>query len=132
MNIFDVLNDIEQHGIELIEKSLPGQLRGMYSDHTILLDQDLTICEKKCILAEELGHHFMNHGDVLDKNSLNSIKQEILARRWGHHYIIPLTKIQITKYSCENIFQLAEELDVTEDFLIEAIDHYQQKYGVAI
>lgn len=132
LNIFAVINDITNFDIEIIEKKLPGRLRGMYGDHTILINEELTELEKKCILAEELGHHLRNYGDVLNKKCLVSIKQEILARRWGHQYLIPLDNILKAKSSCENIYQLAEELDVTEEFLKEAINHYQQKYGVAI
>lgn len=122
----------EQEDIHILEKKLPiPKLKGLYTDGIVILSSDIsTETEKNCILAEELGHYATNHGQIID-DSLNSIKQERLARLWAYKRLVPLDKIiEAYRYGCSNKFELAEYLDVTEDFLSDAIKAYKIKYGI--
>lgn len=38
--------------------------------------------------------------------------------------------IEAYKIGCRNRFELAEFLEVTEEFLEEALQHYKEKYGL--
>ena len=58
-------------------------------------------------------------------------KQERQARLWGYNKLIGLTGIvNAYKRGCQDIHEMAEFLDVTEEYLKEAIDCYRNKYGV--
>ncbi|WP_353938990.1 hypothetical protein [Clostridium septicum] len=83
-----------------------------------MIDSNIhTNTEKKCILAEELGHHFKNYSNII-KKSTNSLKQEKLARRWGHNKLISVFSLLDAFNSCiTSMFELARYLDITEEFL---------------
>jgi len=132
MTYDQVVQAIYDEGIELIEFSFRGGLKGLYSDNTIAIRSDIpTTTEKKCILAEELGHHHVTTGNIIDLKSVCNRKQERQARKWSYEKLIPLKSIIKVSYSgCTNLHELAEHLDVTEEFLKEALEYYQSKYGL--
>ncbi|MGN6715430.1 hypothetical protein [Anaerocolumna jejuensis] len=122
----------EAHGLDLIVKEahLIGN-KGRIKGNRIAIRQDIpTLKEKSCILAEELGHYYTSCGDILDQSKTGSRKQEHKARLWSYNRQIGLMGI-IKAYEarCTNIFEMAEYLDVTEEFLIETLDCYRSKYG---
>lgn len=60
----------------------------------------------------------------------NDIKQEFRARLWAYDKQIGLSGlIYGYRQHCRNRYELAECLDVTEEFLQEAVDCYHKKYG---
>jgi hypothetical protein len=66
----------------------------------------------------------------LDQSTTSNIKQEKRARNWGYEALIePEDFIMAYKNGCKNKFDVAEYLNVTEEFLLEAIKHFQEKYG---
>ena len=86
--------------------------------------------EKKCVLAEELGHHHTSVGNILNMEDLSNRKQERQARLWGYNKLIGLTGIiQAFRAGCHSRHETAEYLGVTEQFLQECIDCYTEKYG---
>ena len=109
------------------------RLNGLYVDGHIALDSQLkTTAEKTSILAEEMGHHFTSVGDITDLKNVNSRQQELDARLWGYNRLIGLRGIIIRAFEhhCQNRYEMAEYLDVTEDYLEEALACYRSKYGV--
>src|SRR5690625_2359684 len=106
------------------------RIKGLYADNVIWLNDNITTThEKACVLAEELGHYHTSVGDILDQSKLTNRKQEILARSWAYKKLIPLEKI--IKAFNENIrskHELAEYLNVTEAFLLDALKRYKQEY----
>ena len=58
-------------------------------------------------------------------------KQEYRARLWGYNRLIGLMGI-INAYihGCQTLYEMAAYLDVTEEYLREAIFCYKNKYGV--
>lgn len=107
-------------------------LKGLYKDNIIGISTRLnTDAERRCILAEEIGHHFTSFGDILDQTKMNNKKQELVARRWAYNLIIPLNKIiDAYNYGCRNRYETADFLNVTEHFLEKAVEHYIWKYGI--
>ena len=81
MRYEDLLIKLDELNIEVVEKKLAGNLKALYCDDTIFIDYRMSDIEKKCILVEELGHHFKNFGDILDKRNVNCVKQENIGRR---------------------------------------------------
>lgn len=113
------------------ESKSSSKIDGIYMDGHIALDKNLeTSAEKACVLAEELGHHFTSVGNILDMKDTWNRKQEQQARLYGYNRMIGLRGI-ISAFNagCQNRYEVAEHLHVTEEYLQEAIDCYKGKYG---
>lgn len=134
MNSFELLEDkAHKYDIDVILYSFQNsQIKGLYCDGTIGINESLdTIAEKSCVLAEELGHHFTTSGNILDQSNTMNRKQEYRARLWGYNLQIGLAGIvKAYKHGCQNAHEMAEYLDVTEEYLEEAIQCYRSKYGL--
>lgn len=106
-------------------------LKGLCVDDNIAIRQDIrTQTEKSCVLAEELGHYHTTYGDILDLDNVQNRKQEFRARMWGYNLKIGLLGIvRAYKKGCRNLSEMAEELDVTEEYLLEALKAYRSKFG---
>ena len=67
----------------------------------------------------------------MNQNNVESRKQEYRARLYGYNLKIGLTGL-ISAYEagCGNLYEMAEYLDATEEYLKEAIDCYKSKYGL--
>ena len=70
-------------------------------------------------------------GDITNLKNVNSRQQELDARLWGYNRLIGLRGIiRAFEHHCQNRYEMAEYLDVTEDYLEEALACYRSKYGV--
>ena len=130
----ELLDDADQSNIIVTDQfDLSGtRLKGLYCDGTIALDKDMHIgAEKACVLAEEMGHYYTTVGDIIDQSSASNRKQERRARIWAYNYMVSLSKI-IDAYNanCQNQYEIAEYLDVTEHFLLDSLQYYKEKYGL--
>lgn len=123
---------IEADSLSLITKDKPLRAHdGRIKEKRIAIRKGLPEIQKKCVLAEELGHYHTTVGDILDKSSVSNRKQELHAREWAYNRLIGLTGIIIAyKHGCRSKHEMADYLDVTEEFLTEALQYYKQKYGV--
>ena len=83
------------------------------------------------ILAEELGHHYTSAGNIIDQTDEQNRKQEFRARMWAYNEMVGLMGIiDAYKNGCRNSYEVAEYLEVTEEFLNDALDAYKSKYRV--
>lgn len=107
------------------------KLKGLYCDNNIALSNELsTEPEKCCTLAEEIGHHYTTFGNILDLCQVENRKQEQQARTWAYNKLIGLMGIVDSyKAGCHDAHEMAEYLNVTEEFLMEALERYRGKYG---
>lgn len=131
MTYDNLLDECVNLGIKVKELTLRGS-DGRCKGNRIAISKKLsTIKEKKCVLAEEMGHYHKTVGDILDQSNINNIKQEIIARRWSYEKLIGIVDI-INAYrsGVKNRYELADYLDVTEEFLNEAIEYYKCKHGI--
>lgn len=131
MNYEALLDEAHQEGLIVKEKPLiynNGRIKGK----RIAIRQNInTTTEKACVLAEELGHHHTSVGNILDMNDIRNRKQERQARFWGYNKLIGLTGIvQAFESGCQSTHEAAEYLEVTEEYLNEAVECYRDKYGV--
>ncbi|WP_227011758.1 ImmA/IrrE family metallo-endopeptidase [Paenibacillus lutimineralis] len=74
---------------------LPTALKGIFIESNvadiILLKRTIdTDTERKCILAEELGHYYLTVRDITDQSKLENQQQELRARQWGYEKLVPL------------------------------------------
>lgn len=132
MSYEDLLIEVEKEGIEYFENSNIGRLDGLYVDDTITLSTNIeTETEKKCILAEELGHYHTSYGNILDRNKIENRKQERRARAWAYDKLIGVIGlVNSYQHGCRNKYEIAEYLNVSEQFLEDTLKYYKEKYGL--
>ncbi|MCI8638634.1 MAG: hypothetical protein HFG41_05690, partial [Coprococcus sp.] len=69
-------------------------------------------------------------GNILDQSNEENRKQEQKARLWAYDELIGLDGIiRAYQNGCQNLHEMAEFLDVAEEFLSDALISYQGKYG---
>lgn len=130
MTYESLLKETVNEGIKVKEKSLEYDFKGLYCDGRIIIDTKLdTDCEKRCILSEELGHHFKTFGDITDQTKVENRKQELVARRWGYEKLVGVMDlIRAYEHGCQNRYEIAEYLNVTEEFLDNVLYYYSCRY----
>lgn len=134
MNAYEYLEDSAcKDGIDIVNRKFnSSNIKGLYCDGTVALNSQIeTSNERACVLAEELGHHHTSVGVIVDLSSTQNRKQERQARIWAYNNRIGLYGlIRAYERGCKSRYEVAEFLEVTEEFLEEAITAYREKYGV--
>lgn len=126
-----LLDEAQSEGLIVKEKYIPGYGGRIYKNRIAIHNEIRTSSEKSCVLAEELGHHYTTVGNILDQFSVSNRKQELRARMWAYNKLIGLIGIiKSYEHGCQSYHEMAEYLDVTEEFLRDALKRYHQKYGV--
>ena len=127
----ELTEEAYSHGAETIDwKFSSDRIKGLYCDGVIAISDRLNESEKAAVLAEELGHHLTAAGDILDQSVAANRKQELHGRIWAYNRLIGLAGIiRAYKMGCRNRYEVAECLDVPEDFLRDAINYYHSSYG---
>lgn len=127
-----LLNDANRQNVAVYESSMGSNIKGLYGDNIIWLNQGLTPhTEKVCVLAEEMGHYYTTSGNILDQKKTAHIKQEKRAKNWGYEKLIPLKSfVEASREEISNRYELAEFFGVTEYFLDQSIAHYREKFGL--
>ena len=131
MNYEALLDEAYEEGLIVKEKPLQynnGRIKG----NRIAIRKDIeTSIEKADVLAEELGHHYTSVGNILDLSIAQNRKQERQARLWAYNKRIGLYGlIRAYEHGCSSRYEIAEFLEVTEEFLEDAICCYREKYGI--
>ena len=130
MELDELLTEADALGLPVTEKPFKT-FDGRIKNNKIYLRQDMSHTNKKCVLAEELGHHYTTVGNILDQSDTGNRKQEEQARIWAYDHLVGLTGIiDCYKAGCRTISEMADALEVTEEFLREALERYRQKYGI--
>ncbi len=120
----------EQH-IEITLAPLPEKIHGFYSmfqnQPQIVMNECLPegSAEYRCVLAEELGHHFTSPVEALPRSGipyyerLQHDRVESKAVRWAADFLIPtellLHRIEDCSVSC--IQELADAFQVTVELM---------------
>ncbi len=129
MTYDELLTAALQKGLTVKEKRLSGN-NGRIMGNRIAIRKDMTTTEKACVLAEELGHHETTVGNIIDMSVSWNRKQERQARLNGYNRMIGLMGIvKAYEKGCQNQHEIAEFLNVTEEYLLECIVCYRDKYG---
>lgn len=127
----------QENEIEVKYATLPKYIKGLYySDNAvtplIALNKQCIedTSEELCIMAEELGHHYTTAGNILDQSITENRKQELKARRWAVKKLIRIDHlIEAYNVGITLRYELADYLNVTEEFLNMAIEHFKSIYG---
>lgn len=119
---------------------LPDGIKGLYVEtdgrNLILLDRSLRTApdyEKYCVLAEEIGHHYMTFGNIVNQYEVNNRKKEKKARNWAYKKLVPYSSfIEAFHANARNRYEFAELIGVTEEFLEQSINHYHEVHGLSV
>lgn len=129
MTYDELLAVANEKGIIVREKNLSGN-DGRIMGNRIAIRKDMTTTEKACVLAEEIGHHETTVGNIIDMSVSWNRKQERQARLNGYNRMIGLMGIvRAYEAGCQNQHEIAKFLNVTEEYLLECIECYRNKYG---
>ncbi len=111
--------------------SLPDGYSGFYKDGIILIDKNLPETRKAEVLYEELAHHKLTYGNILDQSKWINRKFESYARRHGYEAALPLRIIvEAHHYGVSNLYELAQYVQLSEEHVLEVLEHYKQKHGI--
>lgn len=130
MGYEDLLKEAESLNVIIKEKKL--KLRdGLCCGNRIAINTGIeTLKKKNGTLAEEIGHFETSSGNILDQSKVTNRKQEKRARNWAYEKLAGIIDIiEAFKKGARNKYELAEYLNITDEFLEQAIQHYREKYG---
>lgn len=132
MTYDELLIESDVEGLTVKEKHLRAN-KGRIKGNKIAIKKDTTDIEKTCILAEELGHYYTTTGNILDLKNVCNRKQELRAMKYAYEILVPIKSLIKASYNgCTNLYELSEYLDVTEEFLKDALKHYKSVYGLFV
>ena len=117
----------EKENINVVDYAFGRTINGVYIDNLkcIGLDKSLTDTERKCTIAEELGHYYCNATYPLsctDETLIN--KAEYRAQKWAVKALVSPSDIQrIKQLNLKYKWEIAEFLGVTELIAEKALDY---------
>lgn len=123
---------IEHDYIEVRETDVvPHNLPGVWLGDLILIKRNLSDTRKAEILFEELSHNKLTYGDIADQSEWINRKFENYARRHGYEAALPLRIIvEAHHYGVSNLYELAEYVQLSEEHVMEILEHYKNKHGI--
>ncbi|MBY6181050.1 ImmA/IrrE family metallo-endopeptidase [Staphylococcus warneri] len=111
--------------------ALKGDFEGFYDNGVILIDKNLSETRKAEVLYEELAHHKLTYGNILDQSKWINRKFENYAKRHGYEAALSLRIIvEAHRYGVSNLYELAQYVQLSEEHVIEILEHYKQKHGI--
>ncbi len=131
MGLFEELC-IKNDWIEIEETNrLPKFQPGFYINGKIYINSNLPETRKAEVLYEELAHHKLTYGNILDQSKWINRKFESYARRHGYEAALPLRIIvEAHNYGVSNLYELAQYVQLSEEHVLEILEHYKQKHGI--
>lgn len=125
---------INNDWIEIKETSkLPDFQPGCYMNGKIYIKNNLSETRKAEVLYEELAHHKLTYGNILDQSKWINRKFENYAKRHGYEAALPLRIIiEAHHYGVSNLYELAEYVQLSEEHVLEILEHYRNKHGIYI
>lgn len=126
-----LLNDANMIGLKVFELNFESDAKGICYGEKIGIKKDMTLNEKACVLAEEIGHFKKTAGNILDQMDIGNKKQEKVARTWAVNKMIRIDDLfNINLNCCNTAYDIADSLGVTEEFLKEILETFKRKYGL--
>lgn len=131
----------QQQKIIIDEYPLGDELRAIYlkirelENPIIFLNTNLSLYspETRCVLSEEIGHHFTMVGNAIypHKNYsdvLKVCKIEKAALRWAGHCLIPNEELYETlQFGQPSLYELSEHFNVTEVFMQTRLNIFKEE-----
>ncbi|PTI22610.1 toxin [Staphylococcus warneri] len=123
---------IKNNWIEIEETNrLPKFQPGFYINGKIYINSNLSETRKAEVLYEELAHHKLTYSNILDQSKWINRKFENYAKRHGYEAALPLRIIvEAHNYGVSNLYELAQYVQLSEEHVLEILEHYKQKHGI--
>ncbi|MDW4416468.1 toxin [Staphylococcus saprophyticus] len=133
MGSYEKLLSEYEDEIIIEETKLKKGLAGLYLGEVILIEKRLNSVKKLETLYEELAHHKITYGDIRDQSKMLNRKFELKARRLGCEMVITLDGIIDAFHAgvC-NLHEMACHFEVSNNYVLKAIEHYKMKYGLDV
>ena len=130
-NYAKLITESEKLGAKVIEIDFrTSKPSGQCIDNRLYINKNCNTKEKYCVLSEELAHYLTTYGNITNQEDIKNRKQELFARRWGYEHSVSIIGIiNAFEYGALTLYDIADFLGVTEEYLIECLEHYKQKYG---
>ena len=130
----NLLLEAEKEDINVLEINIGTSKKyGRYLDNTIIINSNMTDIEKYEVLAEELGHHHTTSGNITDLNDVRNKKLELVARRDSYKLLVePNDIVESMRHGANDIYDMAEYVQVTVDTLLNIIEDWKKQYGVGV
>ena len=117
----------ERENIEVVDYSFDRTINGIYIDNLkcIGLEKSLNDTERKCTIAEELGHYYCNATYPLScRNEALIDKAEYRAKKWAVKALIsPADLDKVKLLGLKYKWEIAEFLGVTEWVAEKALEY---------
>ena len=129
----ELVDNASEDGLTVIEDAIQAS-DGLCIGNCIIIREDIpTVVKKADVTAEEIGHNKYTVGDITDQTIVDNRKQENRARFYAYNLRIGLSGLlKAFKAGCRTTDDIADFLDVSEDFLLEALERYRQVYGTGV
>ena len=115
-------------GVDVVHKCYKG-LKGYYraypDGYTVMaISPELTLADRTSVSYHEAGHHYTMYEPGQPS------RNESRADRWAARKLVPvISLIDALAAGCNNLFEVAEYLQVSENFLYKTLDIYKLIYG---
>lgn len=87
-----------------------------------------TECDEKSLMMHEMGHYHTNAYYNFESKFELKCRKEYRAQRWAVMHYLPLEELlDATHKGNTETYELAEYFDVTEEFIIAALDIYHRQ-----
>ena len=122
--------EIYDNGLSLYEIPLTGDLEGALIDKNIVIDSDSSLNRKNRIIRHELEHFYTCPYNLLKSPKPLQDKMEHIAHRRTIAKLVPLNAL-ICAYrdGLNTSWEIADSLEVDEEFFLYALDVYHSIYG---
>lgn len=126
-----LITECEKLGAKVIELDFgTSKPCGKCKGNKLYINRNCSTKEKYCILCEELAHYLTTYGNITNQKDIKNRKQELFARRWGYEHSVSIIGIiNAFEYGALTLYDIADFLGVTEEYLMECLEYYKQKYG---
>lgn len=125
-----LMADNDQYKYE-VRSDMPSHLGGLTRNNVIYLNSHRDYAERTCIVAEEIGHEKTTDGGIVYGDTDLDRKLERKARQWGMEHLVSLAGLVAAwKKDCESVQDVADYLEVTPEYVLDAISMYREKLGL--
>ncbi len=93
----------------------------------IFIEKNQPEIDKKVILVEEFKHMMTSYGVILNQDKHENAKQENKARTLTYKEMVTIDDLyDCYRHGITSEFEVAEELDVPQEFLHNAIEYFKE------
>lgn len=112
---------------------MPTKLSGLCIDDEIHINNNLntTNAERIVTVSEEITHSEFGTGNIIKQQTITDHKQEAVARKIGCLRLVSVNDlIDCFEKGILEVWEVADELEVTEQCILDALDYIKQTKGL--